>query len=450
MTTQKIERRLAAILAADVVGYSRLMSLGEEATLQRLKLYRALIDRVINQHRGRIFGSAGDSVIAEFPSSIDAVQCAVVIQQTLNRRNAGLDQDRRMFFRIGVNMGDVMIEGENLFGEAVNIAARLEALAESGGICISEDVYHQIKNKLKLDVEDLGSREVKNIPDPVHVYQVIIKPEPLEQLASVKAQWEPGEQPTPAAGEKGKEGGKMPEAVRVLVVDDDPDVREILHDYLSEHGYEVFQVDSGEAMREFVADCVPEVVLLDVGLPGEDGLSLARYLRERFNIGIIMVSGAGDTMDRIVGLEVGADDYIAKPFNPRELWARLKSVLRRYQHPPVPSGPAGQAPDQTSRRVTCGQCTLDLDAHQLFDKAGAEIPLTRSEFDLLKVFVERPHRPLSRDQLLNLTQHRDWDPYDRSIDIRIARLRRKIEPDPDKPQVIKTVRGVGYMFVPKT
>lgn len=437
MTVQKIERRLAAILAADVVGYSRLMSLREEATLQRLKSYRTIIDKLINDHRGRIFGSAGDSVIAEFPSSVKAVQCAVAIQQGLNRRNTELPQDRRMFLRIGINMGDVMIEGENLFGEAVNIAARLEVLAESGGICISEDVYHQIKNKLKLDVEDLGSHEVKNIPDPIRVYQVVIKPESLEQ-------------PTPAAGEKGKEGGKTLEAVRVLVVDDDPDVREILHDYLSEHGYEVFQADSGEAMREFVADCVPDVVLLDVGLPGEDGLSLARYLRERFNIGIVMVSGAGDTMDRIVGLEVGADDYIAKPFNPRELWARLKSVLRRYQHPPVSSEPIGQPPDHTSRRVACGQCTLDLDAHQLFDKAGQQIPLTSNEFDLLKVFVERPNRPLSRDQLMNLTQHRDWDPYDRSIDIRIARLRRKIEPDPDKPQLIKTVRGVGYMFVPKT
>lgn len=450
MTVQKIERRLAAIMAADVAGYSRLMNLREEATLQRLKSYRAIIDRLINDHRGRIFGSAGDSVIAEFPSSVEAVQCAVAIQQGLNRRNAELSQDRRMLFRIGVNMGDVMIEGNNLYGEAVNVAARLEGLSELGGICISEDVYHQIKNKLKLDCEDLGEREVKNIPEPVHVYKVVIKPESTERLPSMKAPGGLAEQPTLAASAKSKEDGKMPEAVRVLVVDDDPDVREILHDYLSEHGYEVFQADSGEAMRAFLADCVPDVVLLDVGLPGEDGLSLARYLREHFNIGIIMVSGAGEAMDRIIGLEVGADDYIAKPFNPRELWARLKSVLRRYQHPPVPSGPVGQLPNQVFQRVTCGQCLLDLDTHQLFNKDGEEIPLTSSEFDLLKVFTVRPNRPLSRDQLLNLTQHRDWDPYDRSIDIRIARLRRKIEPDPDKPQVIKTVRGVGYMFVPKT
>lgn len=450
MATDKIERRLAAILAADVAGYSRLMSVGEEATLQRLKACRIIIDRLISEHRGRIFGSAGDSVIAEFPSSIEAVHCAVAVQEVLNERNAELPKDRRMAFRIGVNLGDVMIEGDNLFGDAVNVAARLEGLAEPGGICISEDIYHQVRNKLKLAFEDLGKRQVKNIPEPVHVYRVAMKPALTGQKATAHPQEKPLKPSAPAARTGDKEDGKMTEAARILVVDDDPDVRDILRDYLSEHGYAVFEADSAEAMRAFLADCVPDVVLLDVGLPGEDGLSLARYLREHFDIGIIMVSGAGQTLDRIVGLEVGADDYIGKPFDPRELWARLKSVLRRYQHPPAqpeptPEPPA-QAPEQTTRRVNFGQCTLDLNAHQLMTQEGEEIPLTSSEFDLLKVFVERPNRPLSRDQLANLTQHRDWDPNDRSIDIRVARLRRKIEPDPEQPQIIRTVRGVGYMF----
>lgn len=239
----------------------------------------------------------------------------------------------------------------------------------------------------------------------------------------------------------------MSEAVHVLVVDDDPDVRTFLQDYLSEHDYQVTALDGGAALRSHFNDNTADIVLLDVGLPGEDGLSLARFVREHCDVGIIMVSGAGEPVDRIVGLEVGADDYLGKPFEPRELLARIKSVLRRYRHngdaaqPPMP-------PTGATRRMPVGACVLDLDTRQLFDAQGGEVPLTSMEFDLLQVFVERPNRPLTRDQLLNLTQNRDWNPYDRSIDIRITRLRRKLEPDPDKPQVIRTVRGVGYMYVP--
>lgn len=239
----------------------------------------------------------------------------------------------------------------------------------------------------------------------------------------------------------------MAENSRVLIVDDDPTIREMLRDYLEGNQYQVQEADSGAAMRQQLAAAAPDVVLLDVGLPGEDGLSLARYVREHFDIGIIMVSGAGETVDRIVGLEVGADDYLAKPFDPRELRARLKSVLRRYQRAQPPVNP-DTVDDSASHRVRFGACTLDLGSYQLFSACKEEIPLTTMEFELLKIFAERPNRPLTRDQILSLTQNRDWDPYDRSIDIRIARLRRKIETDPDKPQVIKTIRGVGYMFVP--
>jgi DNA-binding response OmpR family regulator len=240
----------------------------------------------------------------------------------------------------------------------------------------------------------------------------------------------------------------MPEPIQILVVDDDMDVRDLLRDYLSDQGYEVLDADSAAAARALLASHIPRVALLDVGLPGEDGLSLARHIREHFDIGIIMVSGAGETVDRIIGLEVGADDYVGKPFDPRELRARLKSVLRRYpaaQGDAAHPAPAGAG---ATRRVPVGACQLDLDTRQLFDVAGRETPLTSMEYDLLRVFVERPNRPLSRDQLLTLTQNRDWDPFDRSIDIRIARLRRKIEPDPEQPRLIRTLRGVGYMFVP--
>ena len=242
----------------------------------------------------------------------------------------------------------------------------------------------------------------------------------------------------------------MSESVRVLIVDDDPQVRELLEDYLSEQGFDVTTADSAAAGRAALIGCATGAVLLDVGLPGEDGLSLARHIREHHDIGIIMVSGAGETVDRIVGLEVGADDYLAKPFDLRELKARLKSVLRRYQRPLgdlAASDP--EPPEPATRRVVLGQRVLDLDSRQLFDDADEEIPLTRMEFDLLEVLVQRPNRPLSRDQLLNLTQNRDWDPMDRSIDIRIGRLRGKIESDPEKPQLIRTVRGIGYMYVPR-
>jgi two-component system, OmpR family, response regulator len=228
-------------------------------------------------------------------------------------------------------------------------------------------------------------------------------------------------------------------ATRVLVVDDDPSVRQMLVEYLTEHGFEVAQAASGEAMRAELARAAPAVVLLDVGLPGEDGLTLARYLRERHDVGIIMVTGQGDVVDRVAGLEVGADDYIAKPFDPRELRARLKSVLRRLEKRDSP---------KPASRVSIGSCFLDVKARTLSDAKGREIAITSMEFDLLKALVDHPNQVLSRDQLLTMTRNREWEPFDRSIDIRITRLRRKVEDDPARPRIIKTVRGAGYMFIP--
>lgn len=231
----------------------------------------------------------------------------------------------------------------------------------------------------------------------------------------------------------------------VLVVDDDADVRRMLVEYLGSHDYEVTGVANGAEMRAALERKVPDVVLLDVGLPGEDGLSLARFLRERYPVGIIMVTAADGVVDRVVGLEMGADDYVAKPFDPRELRARLKSVLRRVRDETVPSAPAA-----ARQRLRIGRCTLDLDARRLLDADGADISITAMEFDLLKTFVEHPNKVLTRDRLLTLTRNREWEPFDRSIDIRIARLRRKVEVNPDNPLAIQTVRGAGYMFVPPT
>jgi len=230
---------------------------------------------------------------------------------------------------------------------------------------------------------------------------------------------------------------------RILIVEDDASVREMLAEYLGTHGYDVEQAADGIAMRAAIEQRLPDVVLLDLNLPGEDGLLLARYLRERFAVGIIVVTAAAALADRVAGLEIGADDYVAKPFDLRELRARVKSVLRRVRT----AVPAGRDP-QAAPRVRVGNCSLDVASHRLYAGDGSEVPLTGMEFDLLKAFLERPNQVLSRDQLLNVTRNREWEPFDRSIDIRIARLRRKIETDPERPQSIRTVRGAGYMFVP--
>ena len=238
-------------------------------------------------------------------------------------------------------------------------------------------------------------------------------------------------------------------ATRLLVVDDDASVRAMLREYLGNHGYAVAEAASGKDMRAALDAELPDLVLLDIRLPGEDGLTLARFLREHYDVGIIMVTGSGDVVDRVVGLEVGADDYVAKPFDPRELLARVKSVLRRMQAKPAEAAAGAPAPIATLQRQSVGRCTVDLHSRRLFDGDGDELPLTAMEFDLLKVFIANPNRVLSRDQLLLNTRNREWEPFDRSIDIRIGRLRRKIEPDTGgEPRFIRTVRNAGYMFVP--
>jgi DNA-binding response OmpR family regulator len=228
----------------------------------------------------------------------------------------------------------------------------------------------------------------------------------------------------------------------LLVVDDDLVVRDMLHDYFGQHGFVVRLAGNAADARIALGEVSPDLVFLDVGMPGEDGLSLARYIREHHDVPIVIVSGAAEPLDRIIGLEVGADDYVTKPFEPRELLARVKGILRRYRR--VPPSLA----ERDSPRLRIPGFELDLAARRLFRVDGTELLLTRTEFDLLQVFVEHANRVLSRDQLLNMTQNRDWDPYDRSVDIRVARLRRKLEEAPGGAQLIRTVRGVGYMFVP--
>jgi two-component system phosphate regulon response regulator OmpR len=244
----------------------------------------------------------------------------------------------------------------------------------------------------------------------------------------------------------------------VLVVDDEPELRALLAEYFGRNGFIVMQAENAAVARELVAEQVPDAAVLDINMPGENGLSLARALRESHpQIGLLMLTTAGEAIDRIVGLEVGADDYVAKPFELRELLARVRAVLRRLQvgaaaattTPTAPATPTAQAaaaghPD----RVSFGICQLDLMQRKLFGAEGQEIDITAAEFDLLALFARHPNRPLNRDQIMEQAHNRGWDVFDRSIDLRIMRLRRKIERNPDKPEVIKTVRNVGYVYVP--
>jgi len=238
----------------------------------------------------------------------------------------------------------------------------------------------------------------------------------------------------------------------VLVVDDEPELRTLLGEYFERHGYAVTTAADAAAARALLAELRPALAILDVNMPGENGLSLARWLREAHpRVGIVMLTTAGESVDRIVGLELGADDYIPKPFEMREVLARVRSVLRRLGEAAsaASAAPAAAAPAESTRRVRFGRCELDLDQRRLFGAEGAEIDISAAEYDLLALFARHPNRPLNRDQIMEQAHNRGWDVFDRSIDLRIMRLRRKIERNPDKPEVLKTVRNVGYVYIPE-
>lgn len=232
----------------------------------------------------------------------------------------------------------------------------------------------------------------------------------------------------------------MSEQPHLIVVDDHRDIRETLARYLGQHGYRVQTAADGPALRQLMRAAAVDLVVLDIMMPGEDGLSLCRWLRESHAVPVILLTAVAEDTDRIVGLEMGADDYVTKPFNPRELLARIKAVLRRAQSLPPQRNTAA------SRTLRFAGWTLDTAAQTLTDRAGATTDLSTGEFRLLNAFLGHPGMTLSRDQLLDLTRGRDAEVYDRSIDNQVSRLRRKIEPDPSQPTLIKTVWGGGYAF----
>ncbi|KAA0584602.1 response regulator [Azospirillum oryzae] len=238
----------------------------------------------------------------------------------------------------------------------------------------------------------------------------------------------------------------MDRTPHLLVVDDDREIRSLVAQFLTKHGYRVTGVRDGAEMMRTLDGARVDLIVLDLMLPGEDGLSLCRRLRatpQTAQTPVIMLTAMGEETDRIVGLEMGADDYLAKPFSPRELLARIKAVLRRVSAPPVAGAPAAAG---TVLRFE--GWSLDLTKRELRSPDGVLVQLSAGEYDLLVAFVEHPQRVLTRDQLLDLARGRSAVPFDRSIDVQVSRLRRKIEPDPAEPTPIKTVRGGGYLFTP--
>lgn len=225
----------------------------------------------------------------------------------------------------------------------------------------------------------------------------------------------------------------------ILVCDDEKDVREMLSEYLARRGYQVIEAGNADELQTRLEAVAPSLILLDINMPGEDGLSVLKKLRASMDLPVIMLTAAGDVVDRIIGLELGADDYLGKPVDLRELEARIKAVLRR-------KSPVAEENTESRKRFRFGKTWLDIERAQLTDETGAEVPITSMEYNLLKLFALNRGRVLNRDQILEGAHDRSWDPFDRSIDIRISRIRRKIEINPSKPAVIRTVRGIGYVY----
>jgi two-component system OmpR family response regulator len=234
----------------------------------------------------------------------------------------------------------------------------------------------------------------------------------------------------------------MNNAPHIVVVDDEVEITRLLAGYLSRQGFRLTQLRDGPALLALMADDPANLVLLDIGLPGEDGFAVARQLRAKWRCGLIMVTGRGDGVDKVVGLEVGADDYVTKPFDLRELLARAKAVLRRV----TPDAPSGASADPPGRLEFAG-FLLDIGARRLTGPVGREVELTSGEFDLLCTLAQNSGRVLTRDFLLERTRGREGGPFDRTIDVQVGRLRKKIENDPENPQILKSVRGAGYVLV---
>ncbi len=241
-------------------------------------------------------------------------------------------------------------------------------------------------------------------------------------------------------------GGVISVPTRIAIVEDEPDLRDAVAEYLGANGYDVVTAENADAMRDLVKTQAFHLAILDIAMPGEDGLSLGRWLRQQAPMGIIYATAAGSAIDRIVGLELGADDYVVKPYELRELLARVRSVLRRVPRPSETPAGAGKSDDSERRIVAFGDFRADLDGRMVTGRGGAILDLAKSEFDVLEVFLTRSNRLLSRATISDAIGFNEEPESSRAVDIRIMRLRKKIEDDPSNPKFLRTVRGEGYIF----
>src|SRR5450631_2705496 len=326
-----------------------------------------------------------------------------------------------------------------------------------GGNTRAEHHHHPHRRRGRRAVPRRSRPIVRPFPAAVrkaHRRRKFDRPRAFNRQAHHRYAWRPGhcEQPGARTGldlhrHLACNRDFMTQSPHIIIVDDEAPAREMVGEYLKMHGFTVTLCDGGRSLRGAIETSVPDLVVLDLNMPEEDGLSIIRDLKSRTNVPVIMLTATASPIDRVVGLELGADDYIAKPCELRELMARIRSVLRRSSPAKTPAAtPAAKA--AKDQLVRFGTKWLDLEAQALRDDEGNEHPLTASEFSLLKVFAANPKRVLSRERLLELANARDAEAFDRAVDLRIMRIRRKIEPDPAKPAVIRTIRGGGYLFSP--
>src|SRR6266850_6115734 len=329
-----------------------------------------------------------------------------------------------------------------------------------GGFSRAEQHHHPHRRRGRRPVSRRSRTLVRPLPAAVrktHRRRKLDGSRAFDRQAHYRHAWRPGErgQPGTRTGidfhrHTTRNRDFMSQSPHIIIVDDEAPAREMVGEYLKMHGFTVTLCDGGKSLRGAIEISVPDLVVLDLNMPEEDGLSIIRDLKSRINVPVIMLTATASPIDRVVGLELGADDYIAKPCELRELMARIRSVLRRSA--PVRAlevaAEAASTKAAKDQLVRFGTKWLDLEAQALRDDEGNEHPLTASEFGLLKVFAANPKRVLSRERLLELANARDAEAFDRAVDLRIMRIRRKIEPDPARPSVIRTVRGGGYLFSP--
>jgi two-component system, OmpR family, response regulator len=416
MNCETIQRKLASILSGDVKEYGRLMAEDEVRTVKRLALCKATMTQLIAQHQGRVVDSPGDNLLAEFGSVVDSVQCAVEIQEKLQVLNRDLPPNGRMEFRIGINLGDVVVEGDHIFGEGVNIAARIEGLADGGGICVSGIVYDLVKNRIPLAYEDLGDRSLKNTAEPVRVYRV--------KMPDLVLHPQGGREGIPQSGHSGK---------RVLLVEDDVRIASFISKGLKQAGFVVDRAINGEDGLHSALQGGYDVAVVDIMLPKLDGLTLVENIRkENITTPVIILSAKRSLDDRVTGLQKGGDDYLVKPFSFVELLARMHALMRRSKMTAEPS------------TLRVGDLVLDVLTRDV-SRAGGKIELQPSEFRLLEYLMRNNGRVLSKTMILEHVWDYSFDPQTNVVDVLVCRLRNKVDRDFDS-KMIHTVRGVGYVL----